>query len=765
MIMMNIKDIVNRDIVNLTNCDHEPIHIPGSIQPHGFLIAFTDALVIDFCSANIESFLGLKPAQILTQKISGIFPGTISSAITGYTKTAALNSLPLHIEYNGKSFYASIHKSRNVWIAEFEPVVTETPMASAIYEQTVQFVKYMEQSQTLQQLCDKVATEVRVLTGYDRVMIYRFDKDYNGEIFAESKRDDLESFFGLHYPHTDIPVQARQLYLVNLLRLIVDTGYEPVPLLTVDDKPDKNLDLSLSTLRSVSPIHIQYLQNMGVGATLTISLVHNGRLWGLISCHHYSKKYIDHYTKINAQLQGHLLTSQIDVRQKAEEYTVANTVNDALETLHNHVFLPERESLSAIVKHPQLLQLCNAAGVCIMLNDVIYKNGLTPEDETIRSITNWAFATHNQSIYSSSKLKDEFTEMDDCSAAAGVIFCALSSNNAACITWFNPETLEEVKWGGNPEKAIIKDENGLHPRKSFEIWKQVVKCQAREWMQPELTAAANFAYTLQKHITLLLLTEEETRQRLLSEELKASNAELENINWLSTHDLKEPLRKIQMFASKLVETESELPGHINTTLEKLSASAGRMQKLIADLTNYSKIRKTGGHFETIKLDELLQQLTESLADDLTEKNVQLTIRQNMPVIKGVPVLVHELFNNLLRNAIKFSRPETKPFISISASEEIHAFETDAAAKPYYIITVKDNGIGFDNNFSEEIFKIFSRLHNATEYEGSGIGLALCKKIMQIHQGHITAKGKPDEGATFFLYFPVESAATILSSSR
>ena len=624
-----------------------------------------------------------------------------------------------------------------------------------VYNQTFQFVKYMEQTQTLQQLCARIADEVRGLTGYDRVMIYRFDKYYNGEVYAESKRDDLEPFLGLHYPHTDIPVQARQLYIINLLRLIVDVNYQPVPLLTIDDKPDKNLDLSLSTLRSVSPIHIQYLQNMGVGATLTISLLNKGRLWGLIACHHYSAKYIDHYTRINAQLQAHFLTSQIDVRQMAEEYVVAGIVNNSLESLLNNAFVPGRSSLEAIIKHPQLIALCNAAGVCIVFNDVIYKTGLTPSEDIIRGIAEWGCSKHSLSVYSTSKLVDEFAEVKDGATAAGIIFCALSSVNTSCIIWFNPESLEEVHWAGEPEKAIIKEEKGLLPRKSFETWKQVIKCQAREWMKPELTAAANFAYALQKHITLLLLTEEELRQRLLSEELKASNAELENINWLSTHDLKEPLRKIQMFSSKLMQTEENLSPGVNSTLQKLSNSAKRMQQLIQDLTTYSKIRKTNDGFVVIQLNDLLQQVRSVLTDEIQEKNVRLTITKYLPDIVGIPVLIQELFVNLLGNSIKFSKPDETAVVTISTAKEVLAFETDASPKTYNIVSVKDNGIGFDNSFADEIFKIFSRLNNGSSFEGSGIGLALCKKIMQIHHGHITAEGKPGEGAAFKLFFPAE----------
>jgi len=749
---MKIKDIVNRDIVNLTNCDQEPIHIPGSIQPHGFLVAFDEQYKTTFCSANVQQHLGITPAQLLHKELNEVFGTNAAAAISGHLQTlSAVVTEPLVITLHNQKFSAAIHKSNNTWVAEFESLENAEPRLNTVFSQTLQFVQYMQQAQTLQQLCARVAAEIRSLTGYDRVMVYRFDKDYNGEVYAESKRDDLEAFLGLHYPHTDIPVQARQLYIKNLLRIIVDVNYQPVPLYTVDDGSGNNLDLSLSALRSVSPIHIQYLQNMGVGATLTISLLHEGKLWGLIACHHYSAKYIDHYTRINALLQGHFLTSQIDVRQSAEEYALSNNVNLSLSSLLNDAFVPNRASLQAIISNPALLGLCNAAGVAIVLDDVIYKNGQTPADGEILGITAWAAKKYPHQVFSTSNLAAEYSGLTQCAVASGIIFCALSSLTEASITWFNPETREEVRWGGDPEKAIVKDENGLHPRKSFETWRQVARCQARDWHKPELTAAANYAYGLQKHITLLLLTEEGLRQKILAEKLAESNAELEHINWLSTHDLKEPLRKIQMFSSRLLVKEKDLSPDGNSTVQKMSASARRMQRLIEDLMQYARLNKSSQSFQMLDLNEILEDIQAELADEIAATHATVTIATNLPVINGVRVFVHELFVNLFRNSLKFTRPGVNPVIQVSCVD--NAYPAPDQSKPFYEIIMADNGIGFENKYSEDIFKIFSRLAPTPDSSGSGVGLALCKKIMQIHNGYITAQGSLDNGASFFMYFP------------
>jgi chemotaxis family two-component system sensor kinase Cph1 len=313
-------------------------------------------------------------------------------------------------------------------------------------------------------------------------MIYRFDEDYNGEIFAESRIETVEPFLGLHYPHTDIPIQARELYVKNLLRLIVDVNYTPIPIYTIDDTEKKNLDLGLSTLRSVSPIHIQYLHNMGVGATLTISLMHENRLWGLIACHHYSPKYINSNTRIAAQLQGHFLTSQIAVRLGAEEYDVSKKVNKALDELLAQVFSTTSVSSDKIINEPALLTLTNAGSVIIAIDDKLYSQGSVPPDDEIKKLINWLQTYSSPTGFSTSNLSKLYPDAKKyCNILSGIIFHSLGNDPNNCIIWCRPEALQEVHWAGNPDKAIIKDEKGLSPRKSFELWKEVKNCESKEW--------------------------------------------------------------------------------------------------------------------------------------------------------------------------------------------------------------------------------------------------------------------------------------------
>lgn len=755
---MKIKDIINRDLVTLTNCDQEPIHIPGMIQPHGFLIGVTNEWVIDYCTDNISSFVDVNHTQALGKKFESVFGSTAQENIFNYINSDTVQDVfPLEIELRNKNFQVNIHKSEDTFVLEAEPQFDKQMLAD-VYTQTIQFVSQMNNTKSLRDLCALVAEGTREITGYDRVMIYRFDEQYNGEVYAESCRNDLEPFLGLHYPHTDIPVQARELYIRNQLRLIADINYEPVPIFTVDNKENKNLDLSLSILRSTSPIHVQYLKNMGVGATLTISLIHQDRLWGLIACHHYSKKNISPAIRLAAKLQGQFITSQIDIRESNDENINAKNSIEALEYLMGLDLPLAEDSLKTIIKIPELLSLCNSGGVSILFRDKIYKNGVTPEDDKIKAFVEQVESKKSVEFYTTRKISDDFPELEKCSSFAGVIYHSLGNSNH--IIWYRPETVSEISWAGDPEKSIVKDEKGLHPRNSFNIWKQVVKGQSSIWKQYEINSAAKYAHSLHNNLMMILLSEEEEKYRLQSEVLKETNSELENINWISTHDLQEPLRKIQMITSKLLSEKKANPEDPDfDSLQRVSRSAAKMRELLQDILKYTRIKNTREAAEKIDLNLIFQAAVDEIREQISESNAVIE-SENLPEVNAIGFLMKQLFLNVIQNSLKYASAERSPIIKITASQEPviikHLFTV-------YCNWVKfsDNGIGFDQQHADSIFKVFTRLHNQQEYSGSGIGLALCKKIMQTLGGAISAEGKLGEGASITIYFPCDPEDTLI----
>lgn len=766
---MNITDIVNRDVVNLTNCESEPIHIPGTIQPHGFLLGLkTENHIIDFCSANSKNFIGLPPEVLLGKPLSVIFSGAQYADFICYLREDVKDrARPFVFSFNDESFNTTVHQSEQTLILEFEPFPDEALDLPNLYSQTRSFVSLMEQHDSLIELCNDIAVETRRITGYDRVMIYRFDEDYNGEVVAEAKRDDLESFSGQKYPHTDIPPQARALYIKNPLRIIADVDYQPVPLLTLnndDEKSNKSLDLSLSVLRSVSPIHVEYLKNMGVGATLTISLLQNNKLWGLIACHHYSAKVLAHYTRLAALLQGHFLTSQIRVREVAEEFEISQGVEQAL--LESLSLLHENENfIDESVKSPSLLRLANAHSFVIYHQGKLYKNGNVPTDAELISLFESLSEKYPKTGLYTEQLIDIFPEFENLSKyAAGVIYHSIAAGSPDGVLWLRAERRETINWAGNPHKAVVVNEDGgirLSPRKSFALWMEEVKNKSEKWRKAEINSASSFTYALQKHINFHYVRNQENKNRILNDELKAANKELANLNWISTHDLKEPLRKIQIFASKVLDRENpDLSALVKDSVERMRFAAEKMQLLIEDILTYSKAGNIDKVFEKTDLNAVFNRVLEELEDNIAEKNASITA-VGLPVLSVIPFQLNQLFINLLGNALKFSDENGPPVIAVDTSIidgkliPENKSQTDGL---FYAIAVRDNGIGFEKEYQNRIFDVFQRLHPAHKYPGTGIGLAICKKIMQNHKGFITADSELGAGAVFTIYFPVNGQA-------
>ncbi len=753
---MTIKDIVNRDIVNLTNCDQEPIHIPGSIQPHGFLLGLDlSTWHILFCSGNAGQFLGLSHQQLLGRSAGEVFGSDLERELRGCADHTDGRLKTLHMTFNAQDFSLSVHAQAGFLIVESEAAMDAGQEKQDLLSLSKEFLTYMEETHTLKQLCALVAQGIRNITGYDRVMIYHFDRDYNGEVIAESKRDDLEGFLGLHYPHTDIPPQARELYIKNQLRIIADVNYTPVPLYTIDDGHDRNLDLSYASLRSVSPIHVQYLHNMGVGATLTISLIHKKKLWGLVACHHYSPKYLSQETRLAARLQGNFITSQIDVRQLNEEYEESKKVNDAAKRLISRKFDLDRNSFAELTRDPDLLALCNASGVSLLIDDQIYKAGLTPNDEEISRLASYlSVYTDNTQLHTDSIGKLLPDSKGFAEKTPGVNYVSLNISSTNCLIWYKHETIAEVNWAGDPAKAIEKDKKGLSPQKSFELWKETLKLHSNPWLQSEIAASSNFASVLQKHLGAVVLAEEEEKQRELARILTETNAELENINWISTHDLQEPLRKIQMMSSFILsEEEKEIPQDVYEKVLRMNKSAERMQILVKDILKYTRLNYSKEAFENIDLGRLLEEVVTETNDSLSAREATLTIGK-LPQVQGVSFLLKQLFSNLIYNSLKFSHADRHPQLTITLVEDVQVPDLPADKKDdYHVIRYSDNGIGFEKSYNESVFHIFTRLNNASDYQGSGIGLALCKKIMNTHKGLIKADGHIGEGVDFFICFP------------
>ncbi|ROS31726.1 SpoIIE family protein phosphatase [Cellulomonas sp. PhB150] len=494
--------------VDLDNCAREPIHIPGSIQRWGVLLAVTEPdLVVRHASANVDALLGRDVEDTVGATLDDVLGKVASDQLRHHLRTwgdlRARNPVVVTAQTPAGpvEMDAVLHRITSgpatLLVVELEAALGPRPFSFPNTYQAVRgAIEQLNHALTLDELYDVTAREVRALTGFDRVMIYRFDAEYNGEVVAEAKRDDLNSFFGLHYPSTDIPPQARALYEKNWVRLIADVSYVPVPLVPgLDEHTGLPLDLTHSVLRSVSPIHCEYLGNMGVAASMSISLLRGGRLWGLIACHHYSGPHNPPYgVRAAAEFLGSSLSLRLVAR--ADERALEEQL--AAAAALGHLLAASRDGdhalADALVGRPgtgaaSALDLVPAQSVVVRAEGRVATAGETVDD--VEALLAWVEASPDDVAVRTSLREQEPALADALPSVAGVLAVRLPDDQ--CVVWLRHEAVRNVDWGGDPHnKAIARREGDtvrLSPRKSFERWSEVVSGTSEPWTEQQVRSA------------------------------------------------------------------------------------------------------------------------------------------------------------------------------------------------------------------------------------------------------------------------------------
>jgi serine phosphatase RsbU (regulator of sigma subunit) len=452
-------------------------------------------------SANAADLLGRSIDGVLGRHLSSLIGSEqaerVEQVASIFGSLRQHNPLNCVIDVAGepRAFDAILHREPGgVLLVELEIAHGERPFSFPNTYQAVRgSVEELNRAVTLPELYDTAARAVRDLTGFDRVMVYRYDEEYNGEVVAESKRDDLNSFLGLHYPSTDIPAQARALYEKNWIRLISDVDYAPTPLVpSVDPESGAPLDLTYATLRSVSPIHVEYLQNMGVHASMSISLLRHGRLWGLIACHHYAGPHLPPFgARAAAEFLGSTLSLRLVDRFEDEQLHKRLAAQAVLAKL-TAAMLGDGEPLTAaLLGAPDVLDLVPGDGVVVDVQGELRVVGAVPPPEVVAAVAAWAREAE-EDIATSECLSQELPELDpDPQLAAGAL--ALNLPDGQYAIWFRREVLRSVDWGGDPHNKSIAVGEGdtvrLSPRKSFERWREIVHQRSEPWTDSETDAA------------------------------------------------------------------------------------------------------------------------------------------------------------------------------------------------------------------------------------------------------------------------------------
>jgi chemotaxis family two-component system sensor kinase Cph1 len=476
---------------NLSNCEREQIHLAASIQPHGILLVLREHdWVVVQSSENAAMHLGVE--TILNRPVDAL-GGDLSEALARYIGEP-LHDLPRAVRCRvGPSLDAwnvLIHRAEGGGIVvELERAATPVDVSPHIRRG----IERMTACSSLPTLCAEAAAIYKELTGYDRVMAYRFDDQGHGEIVAEEREVHLEAYLCNHYPATDIPQMARRLYERNRVRVLVDVNYKPVPLQPrLTPLTGADLDMSLCFLRSMSPIHIQYLKNMGVVATLVMSIVVEGRLWGLIACHHYASRSIPYETRTACELLAEIMATRISALQSfavaQAEVSVRRLEHRMGEAISRH-----GSWQAALFDTPQSLLAPTAAdGAALLFEGETFTTGEVPNTAQLRDIRDWLDARPRSPLYATARLAlDEPRFVPLQPIASGLLAVPISAAQGEYLLWFRTERVRTITWGGDPSKAVVAGASpeDLSPRRSFEQWRQLVEGTCEPWSGPDLAAA------------------------------------------------------------------------------------------------------------------------------------------------------------------------------------------------------------------------------------------------------------------------------------
>ncbi|HEU4852146.1 MAG TPA: ATP-binding protein [Telluria sp.] len=726
----------------LTTCDQEPIRFPGSIQPHGFLLALHEGKVVQ-ASDNLASFAGLAPEAALGRTLAEVLGEAAAALLQPDLVPERVRERPSYaatVALGERNFDVLAHACDELLMLEFEPVQRSIQADFRhLYSTVADFLLQLNDADSVEAMSGIAAEEIRRVTGFGRVLVYRFDQEGHGHVLAECRAEGYPSYLGQRFPASDIPRQARELYARNRIRLIRNADYRPSRLVPpenpVTGAPN---DLSFAALRSVSPVHLQYMRNMHTYASMSVSLMVKGRLWGLISCHNEAPCDVPFDKRTACEQLGQILALRIETREDADDLQFRLEVRRSMVSIlagltQGGDFIDNMRSI-----FPELLRFARADGVAILMGDRDACNGSTPTSSQIRELVSWLDTRGHNDIFHTDRLAQLYPPAAKFSGeASGLLAMPVSRIHKHYLLWFRRERIETIEWAGNPHTKADPSSQ-LTPRTSFDTWRETVRGTSLPWHEGELELALEFRSAL-----LGIALERAEQMAELAEELGRANKELEAFSYSVSHDLRAPLRHIVGFSDLLLESsENTDPVRRARFLTNIKESARLAGKLVDDLLSFSQMGRAALRPVRVEMRELVRGCVDRLALDTRNRAIDWQIGE-LPAISADPAFLHLAVYNLMSNAVKFTGQRESAKIRVWSEET----GTD------FIFHVSDNGVGFSMDYAHKLFGVFQRLHRMEDFVGTGIGLANVRRIVERHGGSVRAEGIPDHGATFTFTIP------------
>ncbi len=723
------------------NCEQEEIHLCGNIQAFGYLLVFNRQKQ---CIAYSENTL-----QLFPQTVSLHFQDLVSYFHLN-TKISAIEEViygPKHevsdrfvddILIAGKDYYISIYVVAESIYVELEQKNIQAPHNPNLYF----LAKHIDDSGNAywKALCEKIYSVI----GYDRVMVYKFLEDGSGQVVAEHVSDGLEPLLGYRYPEFDIPKQARELYTRILSRVTPDVNQAAVPVLGL---PSQELDLSKTAVRALSPVHLEYLRNAQVQASGSFSIIKDGKLWGLVACQNLSPKMIDLNQRHLCVFLTQYAVNRHSSMQKQEELAYQQEIEQLLLNVNANLLINKDVLLTLKDFSKDIMDFTSSDGMAIKYDDEFLLFNERPNACEIKKVRNYIEQQKQEPFYITDNFPFNEVIPNSSTSFPGILRLDFLDNLE--IYLFRKEILIEETWAGKPEK-ILKYNPQLQyqyasPRTSFDAWKQEVKGKSAPWLRKEKQFAERLSQLVRKSFVRKINEIQE-----LNNQLKTMNNALDTFSYTLSHDLKNPLSSIKLSAQILqqkLESEHELVAKMcNNILESVTLMTDMLDKTLA----FSKAKSWDFSGERIEVEQFLMKIVDDSVNRYNPEKadiIKISIGELLPVY-GDRTLLYQLFLNVISNAVKYSSREEFPQISINSRI------TD---DNYIVYEVEDNGIGISSENKEKIFEIFKRLSNAQDFEGSGVGLTIVKRIMDKLNGKIEIDSELGEGTVFRLSFVAEEA--------
>jgi light-regulated signal transduction histidine kinase (bacteriophytochrome) len=727
--------------MNFVECHEEPIHIPGYIQSFGYLIGIdAESHSITFFSKNIEDIFNIENVELLFDKKLTDFPEVFKTLINSDIYRSLPNFTRRENEtffdkifIEEKQFHLSAFRSKGNIFLEFEKVlVNPNKQITNKYDNF-----YIVDND--QEIWDQLLNTLSNIVNYDRMMVYKFMMDGSGKVVAEKTNDNLESYLGLHYPESDIPIQARELYLKKRKRIFSNVYSEPVPLLS---RNLENIDLTYSTSRAMSPIHGQYIKNSGASSSFSISIIIDDYLWGLVTCQNSEPKHIDLEDRVQAGIFTALASNAYSSFKSKNELNYRLQLNEKSTQLkaeflkHNILF----DSLTD--NKAEIRDFLEADGLAVISEEKIITDGITPDVATIEKIIEWAHQHTEDSIYlSRSFLKDHGEELGLDERAAGVVIYFVERSKNNILIWFRKEFDEHIDWAGNPEKNIEvvyrdgEEKKMVSPRTSFKLFTEDIKGNSKRWSSRNIAA-------LQAVRDLILETSHKNYNTIkrLNDELKKVNEELDSFSYTISHDLGTPLTVMKLNAQMLLKTLNDTSEKSRNKINSIIEEIDSMAEMMHDVLQLSRAKHSEIQLESLDTVYTIEKICENAKITFGTPESEIIIG-DCPKVLADKTMLHQAFLNIINNAIKYSSQQENPKV------EIEGIEDDDMV----IYRISDNGIGIPQENKHKMFKIFNRMDNAKKFKGNGVGLSIVHRIMKRIGGNVDYESSP-AGTSFILTF-------------